>query len=168
MGANISDFFSTFRISSQGLSAEKKQLSVTAENIANANTTRTLDGTAYKRKELVREMVSRRHLFRNELRNASLRLQTTRNSHLSNSRYTPTGVNQTGSSEIKSEVEESDQFKRVYEPAHPDADADGYVTFPEINVVSEMLHLISASRGYEANITVMNATKNLARKSLEI
>lgn len=167
MGMNIGDFFSTFRISSVGLAAEKKQLAVTAENIANANTTRTLEGTAYKRKEMVREMVSHRHPFADVLRNASLRLNTSRQAHFDNSRY-PTRVNRTGSPDIKTEIEELDQFKRLYDPSHPDADEEGYVTFPDINVVSEMLSLISASRSYEANVTVMNATKNLARKSLEI
>ena len=168
MSTNIADFFSTFRISSQGLAAEKQQLAVTAENIANANTTRTLEGDAYKRKEVVREMISRRHLFRNELRNATLQLGTSDQSHFSNSRYTPTGVNKTGSSEIKTEIAESNEVKRVYDPAHPDADEEGYVEFPDINVVSEMVQLIAASRGYEANVTVMNATKSLAKRSLEI
>jgi len=159
MSTNIADFFSTFRISSQGLAAEKQQLAVTAENIANANTTRTLEGDAYKRKEVVREMISR---------NATLQLGTSDQSHFSNSRYTPTGVNKTGSSEIKTEIAESNEVKRVYDPAHPDADEEGYVEFPDINVVSEMVQLIAASRGYEANVTVMNATKSLAKRSLEI
>ena len=74
----------------------------------------------------------------------------------------------TGSGEIRSEVKEVDEFKRIYDPSHPDADEEGIVTFPDINVVTEMLELISASRAYEANITVMNATKNLAQRSLEV
>ncbi|MFQ5649096.1 MAG: flagellar basal body rod protein FlgC [bacterium] len=168
MNTRISDFFSTFRISSVGLTAEKKQLAVTAENIANANTTRTLAGTPYKRKEVVREMISPRRHFASELRNATLRLQTSHRAHFDNSRFTPLGVNKTGSVEIKSSVEELNAFKRIYDPSHPDADETGYVEYPEINVVSEMLTLISASRSYEANITVMNATKNLARRSLDI
>lgn len=168
MGMNISDFFSTFKISSAGLSAEQKQLAVTAENIANANTTRTAEGTAYKRKQLVRRVISPRKRFSHELKNASLRLKTSNRQHLSKSHYLPTRVNKTGSGEIKTHVNELREFKRIYDPAHPDANEEGIVEFPEINVITEMLELISASRAYEANITVMNATKNLARRSLEI
>ncbi len=168
MNLNLTDFFSTFKISSQGLSTEKRQLAITAENIANANTTRTAEGTAYKRKDLVREMISRRHHFTNALKNANLRMRTSSNGHLVESNYDPMRINKTGSSEIKLEVAEANAFKQIYNPSHPDADEAGFVRYPDINVISEMLELISASRAYEANVTVMNATKNLARKSLEI
>lgn len=168
MSINVSSFFSTFKISSSALSAEKRQLSVTAENIANASTTRTAEGTAYRRKHLVREMISRRLPFSNELKNAGLRLRTSSGHHIAGSSYAPRGGNMTGSGEIRSEVKEVDEFKRIYDPSHPDADEEGIVTFPDINVVTEMLELISASRAYEANITVMNATKNLAQRSLEV
>lgn len=167
MSINISDFFSTFKISSAGLSAEKRQLAVTAENIANASTTRTEQGSAYRRKHLVREMISGRLPFSNELKNASLRLKTSNGNHIARSGFSERGVGKRGG-EIKSEVEEANEFKQVYDPSHPDADEEGIVTFPDINVVSEMLELISASRAYEANITVMNATKNLARRSMEV
>jgi len=168
MEINTDSFFKTFRISSAGLSAEKKQLAITAENIANATTTKTLDGTAYKRKTLTREMISRRPIFSNNLKAASLQLATQSGGHMTSSYYQEHPVNRTGSREVKTEVEELEQFKRIYDPGHPDADGEGYVNFPDINVVSEMLELISASRSYEANVTVMNATKSLAKKSLEI
>lgn len=167
-GNTVSNFFSTFKISSSALSSEKRRLAVTAENIANAETTRTEDGTPYKRKELVRETVSRRRLFNSALENARLQLQTSTPAHFPSANYTPLGVDQTGSVEVKNTVEEIGEFKRIYDPSHPEADEEGYVAYPEINVVSEMLELISASRSYEANITVMTATKNMARKSLEI
>ena len=168
MSLNISDFFSTFRISSKGLDAENRQLAITAENIANANTTRTAEGTPYKRKSLVREMISNRHHFTSALNNAMLKMRTSNGAHFVESNYDPRRVNQTGSSEIKTEVAEANEFKQIYDPSHPDADATGFVSYPEINTVTEMLELISASRAYEANVTVMNASKNLARKALEI
>jgi flagellar basal-body rod protein FlgC len=168
MALKISDFFSTFKISAAGLSAEKRQLGLTAENIANANTTRTDEGTPYRRKQLIREMISRRNYFNHELKNANLRLQTNNNGHFAVSNYKPSNVNKTGGSEIKTEVNESNEFKQIYDPSHPDADQAGFVQYPDINVVSEMLELISSSRSYEANVTVMNATKNLARKSFDI
>lgn len=164
----LDNFFRTFRISAAGLSAEKKQLAVTAENIANATTTRTLDGTAYRRKTVVREMISRRHNFAHDLRNASLALVRDNSHHIGESNYEPDLVNRIGSRDVKSTIEEQNQFKRVLDPNHPDADKEGYVNYPDINVVSEMLNLISASRGYEANVTVMNAAKSMAKKALEI
>jgi len=168
MGMDLSNFFSTFKISAAGLSAEKKQLALTAENIANATTTRTLEGGAYRRKQLVREMISQRHAFSHELRNARMQLRVSGKNHFRSSRYQPQRINRTGGDEIKTDVKELGKFKEVYDPSHPDADANGIVRFPDINVVSEMLDLISSSRAYEANVTVMNATKSLARKSLEI
>ena len=107
MDLNLSDFFSTFKVSSQGLSAEKRQLAITAENIANANTTRTEEGTPYRRKHLVREMISQRQHFTNALRNASLQMKTSSGGHLTESSYDPLRVNKTGSSEIKLEVDEA-------------------------------------------------------------
>jgi len=164
----IRGFFSTFNISAAGLSAEKRQLSATAENIANANTTRTLDGTPYKRKVLSRKAISQPVHFSGALDRARLKLQTSSAHHISKPGYTASGVDPNGRSRIKTEMLEIDEFKKIYEPNHPDADEEGFVSYPEINVVNEMLELISASRAYEANITVMNSTKNLAKRSLEI
>jgi flagellar basal-body rod protein FlgC len=164
----ISDFFSTFNISASGLSAEKRRLAITAENIANANTTRTAEGTAYKRKVMIQEVLSERSHFMDSLRRAEVNLKTSQSGHLPMSNYTPGDITADGFSDIETKVEEQNQFKEVYDPDHPDADGNGIVRFPNVNVVAEMLELISASRTYEANITVMNATKNLAKKSLEI
>ncbi len=168
MSLNISSFFSTFKTSAGALSNEKRQLAITAENIANAETTRTVDGKVYRRKQLVRENVSHRRPFSHELKNASLKLKTSNASHLNDTGFSTQRTEQSGSSLVRTNVEEGDQFREIYDPEHPDANEDGMVQYPDINVVTEMLHLISASRSYEANITVMGATKSMARKSLEI
>ena len=164
----ISNFFSTFKISSAALSAEKKQLNLTAENIANATTTRTADGTPYKRKILVKEMNDRGNHFSNVLRNARLQLRTSSGHHFSKANFHARGAAAGEYVNIKTTVEEIDNFKQIYDPDHPDANEEGIVLFPEINVIKEMLELISASHSYEANITIMNATKSIARRSLEI
>jgi flagellar basal-body rod protein FlgC len=164
----ISDFFSSFNISAAGLSAEKRRLAITAENIANANTTRTDDGTAYKRKVMIQEVLAERQHFFDTLQSARVKLQTSSHGHFAGSNYSPADIAADGFSDIKSTIDEIEAYKEVYDPEHPDADADGIVRYPEINVVREMLELISASRTYEANITMMNATKTLAKKSLEI
>ncbi len=164
----IRDFFSTFNISAAGLSAEKRQLSATAENIANAKTTRTLDGTPYKRKVLSRKAISQPVHFSGALDRARIKLQTSSGQHINRPSYAASGMDPNVRSGIKTEIKETDEFQKIYEPNHPDADEEGFVAYPEINVVNEMLELISASRAYEANITVMNSTKNLAKRSLEI
>lgn len=165
---DVSSFFSTFNISSQGLSAEKKRLAVTAENIANANTTRTAEGGPYRRKVLVQEVLDERRHFFEELKNAKLRLERSSGGHFKNSNFHPSDINDEGYTDIKSKVEQVSEFKEVYDPGHPDANEEGVVYYPEINVIREMLELISASRAYEANVTMMSASKNLAKKSLEI
>ncbi len=168
MSFKINDFFSTFKISAAALANQKRQLALTAENIANAKTTKTLEGTPYRRKQLIQKNISRSHGFSSELRSAGLRLQTSSGSHIGESHYVPESVNRSGSNLIKTNVNESNEVRKVYEPAHPDADEEGNVLYPEINVVTEMLELISASRAYESNLAVMSATKNLAERSLQI
>ncbi len=164
----IRNFFSTFNTSAAGLSSAKNQLAVTAENIANATTTRTNEGTPYQRKYLLKQAIKDSNHFGGILNNARLKLATSNGSHLSSAIFQPQDVLAKGGAYIKNEVQESDHFKEVYDPNHPDADEQGIVKYPDINVVTEMLELITASRMYEANITVMNATKNVARRSLEI
>jgi len=131
----------SFDISAMGLSAQRQRLDVVAENIANVNTTRTPDGGPYRRKQVVFETV--------------LAGQTAIGSD-------PQGV-------IVTEVTtDSAAPRRVYEPGHPEADARGYVNMPNVNVVDEMVDMISATRSYEANVTALNATKGMLTKALEI
>ncbi|MFQ5769312.1 MAG: flagellar basal body rod protein FlgC [bacterium] len=165
---NIRDLFSTFNISAAGLSAQKNQLSVTAENIANATTTRTTEGGAYKRKLLVKKAINSRTHFTRLLNGARLKLATSNVHHISSANNQQTDAVADGESTINSQVVESNNFKQIYDPNHPDANEAGIVEYPDINIVNEMLELISASRMYEANLTMMNATKRLARRSLDI
>ncbi len=164
----ISSFFKTFDISSRGLAVEKKRLAVTAENIANASTTRTADGSPYRRKVVTQKAISENLHFGSSLKSAQLRLRTNNLNHFAKSRNFPSGTDSTDMMEIKTQIHEQNKFRQVYDPGHPDADANGMVKYPEINVVNEMLELISASRSYEANVTLMNATKNMVKRALEI
>ena len=164
----IRDFFSTFNISALGLTAQKNKLAVTAENIANATTTRTNEGTAYKRKYLVSQAINDRQHFSGFLNRARVRLSTSSSNHISRPSFSPKDALVRGDSRINNKILESDNLKQIYDPSHPDANEAGIVEYPDINVVNEMLELIASSRIYEANITVMNATKNLAKKTLDI
>lgn len=136
-------FFSSINISASALTAEQIRTDIIAENIANANVTRTPDGTPYRRKMPV------------------FRTQTLPSfgSVLSSAAQRMRGV------EVAAIVEDRSDFKKIFNPNHPDADRDGYVHMPNVEVVNEMINLISASRAYEANITAINTAKQMAMKA---
>ncbi len=140
-------FLSGMDISASGLTAQRLRMDVISDNIANVDTTRTEDGTPYKRKYVVFE--ERADNFANVLK----------------------GKEQGGSvggvrvSEIG---EDTKGYKLVYDPTNPEANADGYVEYPNVDPFQEMIDMMSAYRSYEANITAFNAYKDMAMKSLEI
>ena len=143
--------FNSFGINASGMTAERYRMDVISENVANANTTRTEDGTPYRRKVVTFEQRGERvGNFSTLLGKAS-------------SAYRGQGVR-------VSKVLEDDwtQMNMVYDPSHPDADENGYVTGPNVNIVTEMTNLIDASRAYEANATAFNASKSIAVKGLEM
>ena len=129
-------------ISAMGLTAQRKRLDVVAENIANVNTTRTASAGPYRRKQVV---------FQSVMNNQSFTAGDE-----------PEGV------EVADVTADPSALKQVYEPGHPDADARGYVSMPNVNIVEEMVDMISATRSYEANVTVMNSTKAMLQKAIEI
>ena len=135
----MSSLFGSLGISGSGMTAERMRMDVIAENLANADTTRTENGTPYRRKEVVLQSASG-NSFQNVL----------------------DGV------QVAGIVDDPTPMRRVYEPGHPDADAQGYVTLPNVDPVTEMTDLITASRGYEANVTAMNDAKQMFSKSLDI
>ena len=139
--------FSAMNISATGMSAQRTRLDVISQNIANVNTTRDADGHVYKRKSVIfqeKTYVS----FDDALINATVNLGK--------------GV------KISEIFEDSSEGRMVYDPSHPDADEKGYVTYPNVNTVTEMTDMIDASRSYEANVTAFNASKNMELKALDI
>ena len=142
--------FSSFDVSASGLTAQQYRMDVIAENIANANTTRTQDGTPY-----VRKMVT----FQQKGTGASFRDTLTK----AREGYVGGGVKVTNVIEDK----ETEMIK-AYDPSHPDADENGYVTYPNVNIITEMTNLIDASRSYEANATAFDAAKSMAAQGLNM
>jgi flagellar basal-body rod protein FlgC len=142
------DLLTSLKISSSGLSANKKRLEAINSNIANAQTTRTAEGGPYRKKEVVFGAEPARQNFSDILE----------------------GTLDNEASEVHvTEVVSSNKPPLLkYDPHHPDANADGYVALPNVNVMEEMADMIEASRAYEANVTAMNATKAMAMKALEI
>lgn len=142
--------FNSINISASGLTAERLRMDIITKNIANANTTRTANGTPYRRQVAIFKSKDNNMPFSEYLRKSSGQASNL------------TGV------EISSIQNDSSPYKKVYEPGHPDADESGYVLMPNVDIVSEMANMISATRGYEANVTALNGTKSMALKALEI
>ena len=157
---------SPFRTAARGLEAQRIRLGAATENIANATTTRTEDGTPYQIKRVVQEAPAALRRFDAVLRQTDLPLRHTDPRHLGGvSRLTRGGGTEMGpSTEVVGELRERLEF----DPGHPDADADGYVHYPDVNVVDEMARMISANRIYEANLTSVKAAKEMIKRSLEI
>lgn len=140
--------FRAFDISASGMTAERFRTDIIAENVANVNTTRTQDGTPYRRK-IVTFAEKDKRTFRDMLSRART--------------YGGNGVKVT-------KVFEDDETEYImdYDPSHPDADENGYVSYPNVNIVTEMTNLIDATRGYEANVTAFNALKSMAQAGLQV
>ncbi|MEC7275613.1 MAG: flagellar basal body rod protein FlgC [Bdellovibrionota bacterium] len=142
------DFLTSLKISSSGLAANRKRMGAISSNIANAQTTRTPEGGPYRKKEVVFGSEPARESFSDILEGE---------------------LDEKAQSVHATEVISSDKPPVLkYEPDHPDANDQGYVAYPDINVMEEMADMISASRAYEANISAMNTTKSMAMKALEL
>lgn len=142
-------FLSSIDISASALTAEKLRMDIISKNIANANTSRTASGSPYRRQMVVFEGAESNVPFSQYLNMASKAL-------IGN------GV------KVKGVVEDMSPYKSVYDPGHPDADENGYVKMPNVDVMTEMVNMITASRSYEANVTAINSSKGMAMKALEI
>ncbi len=142
------DFFSSMRVSASGLDAQMKRMNTISSNIANAEVTRSPEGGPYKRRDPLLAAHTDHESFGEVLQNEM-----------------DENVQGVMVEEI---VKDSRPPRMVYNPAHPDANPEGYVAMPNVNTVEEMANMISAQRSYEANITAINAAKAMAQKGLEI
>jgi flagellar basal-body rod protein FlgC len=140
------DFFSSMDISASALSAERTRMNLISSNLANANSTRTAEGGPYRRKDAVFSATPAPGSFGAALGRATDARRV----------------------EVSQISEDQNPPRLQYEPGHPDANAEGYVAYPNVNVVEEMADMISASRSYEANVTAVQAAKSMALKTLEL
>ena len=163
----IGRLLSGLDLSALGMRAQRQKMDAIAENIANRETSRTEKGGPYRRK-IVRFKTGPQQTFARLLAWSGMRLDTTNTRHFdtgkavfSDRENAPDGVETTVQ-------EDPGNFKVIHDPDHPDADENGYVKLPNVNVVSEMVDMIAASRSFEANVTAINAAKGIAKDSLEI
>ncbi len=143
------DFLSAMEASSSGMAAQRFRINIISGNIANSQTTRTPSGGPYRRRDVVFGALPRQRTFEEELR---ARVQPDEPLHAK-----VLGV----------VVDQRPPILR-FDPSHPDANEEGYVAFPNINPMEELVNMMLASRSYEANVTAFNATKAMAMKALEI
>ena len=145
------DLFKMFAISGAGMSAQRSRMSVITGNLANTETTRTPEGGPYRRRDVIFQTVPLSGEFPDLLAENIL--------------DRPDGLM---SVEVAGIKQSSRAPRKIFDPNHPDANPEGYVLLPDINVMEEMVDLLSAVRSYEANLTAYNATKTLVRRLLEI
>jgi len=143
------ELFTSMHISSAGMAAQRSRMDVVAENIANAESTRTENGGPYRRTQVVFETVGAKSGFDSVFRGQL-------------SRSGPQSVR------VAEVTKDPSPFNQIYDPTHPDADATGMVNMPNVNTIEEMVDMNSASRSFEANITTMEASKRMFLKALEL
>jgi len=142
------DLMQAMDIAASGMAAQRTRLNIISMNLAHANTTRTGDGTPYRRKTPIFEVVPLQDPFIIQLQNAL-------DQELS-------GV------KVREIVPVRGEFRRIFDPSHPDADQNGYVSLPNVNLVEEMVQMLNANRSYEANAAAIKTAKDMALRALEI
>ena len=147
-------FLQSLNISGSGLTAQRLRMDVISENLANMDTTRTQDGGPYRRKMVVFNSMNESNTLFNKMLYSNIN-----------------EINKTDSVrgvEVSEIIEDEEPFKLVYNPTHPDANEDGYVEMPNVDSLKETVDMMEAVRAYQANITALNAIKQMAAKALEI
>jgi flagellar basal-body rod protein FlgC len=148
-------FWDSLKIGASGLNAQQLRLDIISNNIANAETTHTASGGPYKRQDVVFSAPGDKSFL------PSLVLAR-RNQTITASDVGASGV------QVASVITSNDPGAKVYDPTNPDADKQGYVTYPNVDLVTEMTNMISATRSYEANLAAINAAKQMALRALDI
>ncbi len=159
-------FLSNFDISGYGLSAQRFRMNVISSNIANANTTRTSEGGPYQRREVVFKAVDFNKALNQEIKDNNNMLEY--ENPLDDSFLQTDGDPAIMSVVVDKVVRDDSDFRLKYDPSHPDANGEGYVSYPNINPVIEMADLIEATRAYQANVAAFQSSKNMANSSIDM
>lgn len=159
----------TLSIAADGLTAQRKKMDAVAENIAHAQTTRTAEGGPYRRQRVQFSGGTSTSSFTRSLDRAQLAMKRSRSGHRElGASWNMHRQNAKPSVVADIAVDPLENSKMIYDPTHPDADIDGYVAMPNVEVIIEMVELMSAQRAYEANLTTIEAIKSMVQRSLDI
>lgn len=166
----VGNNYNAFNVSAKGLSVQRKKMDIIAENIANAETTRTKEGTPYKRKFMRTTADDSGVGSSNSVKFGSqIKLLTTQEGHIMSPNNNQFNVKDESGKGIDAEIiEDVSTGEYIFMPNHPDADPNGYVETSNVNIINEMVSMIEATRNYEANLTALKASKEMAKDSLEI
>lgn len=160
--------FSSIEISGSGMSVQRRKMNIVSENIANVETTKTQDGGPYRRKRLEISAADEKLPFNTVLKKSFADLSRTNDKHFPSS---PIGSRMYGDVSVTDAEEQEagrDAYKLVYDPSHPDANEEGYVKMPDIELINEMVDMISANRAYEANAMAISSSKEMVKDALNI
>lgn len=162
----IGDMFSAIDISASGLALQRKKMDAIASNLANIETIGP-DGKPYQREEVL-SVPGKAISFDERLKGNMIPLKTSDFRHIEPSSEEIVNSNYSVREVSSKLVQDPSSTRKVYDPSNPRADAEGYVTEPNVNVVTEMVDMISTTRAYEANVTAINASKSIIKDSLDI
>ncbi len=165
------DLFGAMGVSAAGLSAQRMRMEAIAKNIANAQTTRSgEDGQAYRRRRVVINASEETRVARKRTASHKLRLSCTSSMHINGGSGSTRRSREATEPALDAQemIDPNSAFTMVFDPSHPDAGPDGYVQMPDINTVTEMVDMMTATRAYEANLSAMKAYQNIVTKSLDI
>lgn len=164
----LKSLFTALDISASGLNSQRTRMNVISENIANAETTRTADGTPYRRKLTVLESGQPGKKFSEIITNPKLKFKRTNPNHRPEQPFKEIELNPKYGVHVDSIVKDMSPFRMEYDPNHPDANENGYVAKPNVNIIAEMTELVSATRSFEANVTAFNSSKDMLRKAIRL
>lgn len=159
-------YLSSFDISSYGLSAQRYRMEVISANIANANTTRTSEGGPYQRQDVVFKAIDFNKTLNEKIasQNNMLDYENPLDDPFLQQNANPAIM----SVKVDKLVRDESEFKYKYDPSHPDANAEGYVAYPNVNPVIEMSNLVEATRAYQANVSAFQSAKSIAQSAIDI
>lgn len=164
----MAGLLNAIEISSQGLSIQRARMNTVAENIANAETTSTTKGGPYKRKRILASENKNKGTFNSLVRQAGTRLERTDQRHLTSGSRALTKTVEIPTVDWKEITDPDSSYRLVHDPSHPEANDEGYVKMPDIEIVNEMVDMMAASRAYEANTAAISSAKKMAKDALEI
>ena len=164
----MSGILNAIKVSAAGLSVQRAKMNAVAENIANAETTKTKEGGPYRRQSVVVIENREKLKFSTLMQKAGSKLRRTNSKHMTGAGQTASGSMEISKAQWKTERADKDAFKLIYEPSHPHADEEGYVKMPDVEIITEMVDMMAASRAYEANTVAISAAKNMASEALDI
>lgn len=163
----MSGIFKALEISSSGMTVQRQKMDAVSQNIANVDTSRTKAGGPYQRRRIVVGETTAKPSFASAMQRAHGKLARTHSKHIDGTTWA--GVRQAiPQVEGKNIVDPASSFKLLYDPSHPDANEEGYVQMPDIEIINEMVDMISATRAYEANIAAISSAKRMISEAMEI